>query len=598
MSAYQAPIDDMRFVMNEIADMAELSGLPGYEDASPDLVDAILEEAGKTASEILAPINRSGDEQGCVIENGVVRTPEGFKDAYRQFIDMGWNGMPFDSDYGGQGLPWLVTTAVTEMVQAANMSFGLCPLLTQGAVELLSVHGSDDLKSVFLEKMVSGEWNGTMNLTEPQAGSDLARIRSKAERDGDQYRISGSKLFITYGEHDWTDNIIHLVLARIPGSPDGIKGISLFVVPKFLVNEDGTLGARNDLRCVSIEHKLGINASPTAVMSFGDNDGAIGYLVGEENRGIQCMFTMMNNARLNVGLQGVGIAERAYQQARNYAKDRVQSRAIGSDNPEPVSIIHHPDVKRMLLSMKSQTEATRALAYFVASRIDIAKRHEDATARADAQSLVDLLTPVVKAWSSDTGIEVANTGVQVHGGMGFIEESGAPQHLRDARITAIYEGTNGIQANDLVGRKVAYDHGAAMQKLIGIIRDFQQSLEDMSDQGLLDMGQMLASSVDVLESTSNWIVETYGSAPEEAAAGAVPFLRLTGLVCGGWLLIRSAMIARQKLDANDGNPDFLRMKITTARFFVDQLLVQCASLGQTVVNGGAVIASVSENDFC
>jgi len=598
MSAYQAPIDDMRFVMNEIANMAGISDLPGYEDVSPDLIDAILEEAGKTASEILAPINRSGDEQGCVIENGVVRTPDGFKDAYRQFIDMGWNGMPFEPDFGGQGLPWLVTTAVTEMVQAANMSFGLCPLLTQGAVELLSVHGSDDLKAVFLEKMISGEWNGTMNLTEPQAGSDLARIRTKAERDGDQYRISGSKLFITYGEHDWTDNIIHLVLARIPGAPDGIKGISLFVVPKFLVNEDGSLGARNDLRCVSIEHKLGINASPTAVMSFGDNDGAIGYLVGEENRGIQCMFTMMNNARLNVGLQGVGIAERAYQQARDYAKDRVQSRAIGSENPEPVSIIHHPDVKRMLLSMKSQTEATRALAYFVASRIDIAKCHEDASARADAQSLVDLLTPVVKAWSSDTGIEVANTGVQVHGGMGFIEESGAPQHLRDARITAIYEGTNGIQANDLVGRKVAYDHGAAMQKLIGVIRDFQQSLEGTTDQGLQDMGQMLASSVDILESTSNWIVETYSSAPEEAAAGAVPFLRLTGLVCGGWLLIRSAKIAQQKLDANDGNPDFLRMKITTARFFVDQLLVQCASLGHTVVNGGVVIADVSENDFC
>jgi len=598
MSAYQAPIDDMRFVMNEIANMADISDLPGYEDVSPDLIDAILEEAGKTASEILAPINRSGDEQGCVIENGVVRTPDGFKDAYRQFIDMGWNGMPFEPDFGGQGLPWLVTTAVTEMVQAANMSFGLCPLLTQGAVELLSVHGSDDLNAVFLEKMISGEWNGTMNLTEPQAGSDLARIRTKAERDGDQYRISGSKLFITYGEHDWTDNIIHLVLARIPGAPDGIKGISLFVVPKFLVNEGGSLGARNDLRCVSIEHKLGINASPTAVMSFGDNDGAIGYLVGEENRGIQCMFTMMNNARLNVGLQGVGIAERAYQQARDYAKDRVQSRAIGSENPEPVSIIHHPDVKRMLLSMKSQTEATRALAYFVASRIDIAKCHEDASARADAQSLVDLLTPVVKAWSSDTGIEVANTGVQVHGGMGFIEESGAPQHLRDARITAIYEGTNGIQANDLVGRKVAYDHGAAMQKLIGIIREYQQSMEGTTDQGLLDMGQMLASSVDVLESTSNWIVKTYGSAPEDAAAGAVPFLRLTGLVCGGWLLIRSAMIARKKLDANDGNPDFLRMKITTARFFVDQLLVQCASLGHTVVNGGAVIADVSENDFC
>jgi len=597
MSVYQAPIDDMRFVMNEIADMAAISGLPGYEDASPDLIDAILEEAGKTASEILAPINRSGDEQGCVIDNGVVRTPEGFKEAYRQFIDMGWNGMPFDPEYGGQGLPWLVTTAVTEMVQAANMSFGLCPLLTQGAVELLSAHASDDLKTIYLEKMVSGEWNGTMNLTEPQAGSDLARIRTKAERDGDHYRISGSKLFITYGEHDWTDNIVHLVLARIPGAPAGIKGISLFVVPKFLVNEDGSLGARNDLRCVSIEHKLGINASPTAVMSFGDNEGAIGYLVGEENKGIQCMFTMMNNARLNVGLQGVGIAERAYQQARNFARERVQSRAMGSDDPKPVTIIHHPDVKRMLLSMKAQTEATRALAYFVASRIDIAKRHEDANTRADAQTMVDLLTPVVKAWSSDTGIEVANTGVQVHGGMGFIEESGAPQHLRDARITAIYEGTNGIQANDLVGRKVAYDKGAAMQKLISLIRDDQHNMRSVTDQVFVDMGERLSSSVDVLEKTSNWVVSTFGATPEEVAAGAVAFLRLTGLVCGGWLLVRSAVIAQEKLDASGGDPDFLRMKIATARFFADQLLVQCASLGQTVMDGGSVITAVSEVDF-
>jgi 3-(methylthio)propanoyl-CoA dehydrogenase len=597
MSTYQAPIEDMRFVINEIADMADISALPGYEDASPDLVDAILEEAGKTASEILAPINRSGDEQGNQFENGVVRTPDGFKDAYRQFIEMGWNGMPFSPDHGGQGLPWLVTTAVTEMVQAANMSFGLCPLLTQGAVELLAAHASDELKATFLEKMVSGEWNGTMNLTEPQAGSDLARIRTKAVKDGDSYRISGSKLFITYGEHDWTDNIIHLVLARIPDAPPGIKGISLFVVPKFLVNGDGSLGDRNDLRCVSIEHKLGINASPTAVMSFGDNDGAIGYLVGEENQGIRCMFTMMNNARLNVGLQGVGIADRAYQQARDYALERVQSRALGSDNPEPVSIIQHPDVKRMLLSMKSQTEATRALAYYVASRIDIAKHHDDADQRAKAQSLVDLLTPVVKAWSSDTGIEVANTGVQVHGGMGFIEESGAPQHLRDARITAIYEGTNGIQANDLAGRKIAYDRGAAVEALIGLIRQSQLEFEDHPSQTVNDLSQQLASSVDVLEKTSSWIVDTFGDAPEQVAAGAVPFLRLMGLVCGGWLMVRSAATAETMIDSGDGNPDFLRMKITSTRFFADQLLVQCASLGQTVVSGGTTIGEVSETDF-
>jgi alkylation response protein AidB-like acyl-CoA dehydrogenase len=596
MSVYQAPIEDMRFVMDEIANLSDVTALPGYDEISPDLIDAILEEAGKTASEILAPINRRGDEQGCVFENGIVRTPDGFKEAYHQFVEMGWNGMPFETEFGGQGLPWLATTAVTEMVQAANMSFGLCPLLTQGAVELLSAHGSDELKSIYLEKMVSGEWNGTMNLTEPQAGSDLSRIRTKAEKDGDHFRISGSKLFITYGEHDFTDNIIHLVLARLPDAPEGIRGISLFVVPKYLVNDDGSLGARNDLRCVSIEHKLGINASPTAVMSFGDNDGAIGYLVGEPNQGIKCMFTMMNNARLNVGLQGIGIAERAYQQARDYALDRVQSRELGSDDPNPVSIIRHPDVKRMLLSMKAQTEATRALAYYVASHLDIAKRHEDATARLEAQSVVDLLTPIVKAWSSDTGIEVANTGVQVHGGMGFIEESGAPQHLRDARITAIYEGTNGIQANDLVGRKIAYDEGAALRTLLETITKSADDM-DSEDPAIGTMTEALLSSTQVLEDVGNWIVSTYKSAPNDVAAGAVPFLRLMGLVCGGWLMVKGAAGARRKLDQSDGNPDFLRMKIVTARFFVEHLLVQCASLGEIVTDGGSTITNVDETSF-
>jgi len=597
MSLYSAPIDDMRFVITEIAGLSDISDLPGYEEISDDLVDAILNEANKTASGILAPINRSGDEQGCTLENGVVRTPDGFRDAYRQFIDMGWNGMPFEPEHGGQGLPWLITTAVTEMIQSANMSFGLCPLLTQGAVELLSAHGSDHLKSVFLEKMISGEWNGTMNLTEPQAGSDLAQIRTRAVPDGDHYRISGSKIFITYGEHDWTDNIVHLVLARLPDAPEGIKGISLFIVPKFLVNEDGSLGGRNDLRCVSLEHKLGINASPTAVMSFGDNEGAIGYLVGQPNRGIQCMFTMMNNARLNVGLQGVGIGERAYQQALAYARERVQSRDANSPSPEPVSIIHHADVKRMLLSMKSQTEATRALAYFTASQLDIAKRHADANRRKAAQIMVDLLIPVVKAWSSDTGIEVANTAVQVHGGMGFIEESGAPQHLRDARITAIYEGTNGIQANDLVGRKIAYDEGAAIRSLISQIRTFADDLSDHPDTGINAMLQTLVLAVDVLADTSEWVVTTSHSAPQDVAAGAVPFLRLMGLVCGGWLLIRGAAIAHRKISEKDTATAFLAMKIKTARFFADQLLVQCSALGQTVTTGGKVVSDVAESDF-
>jgi len=597
MSAYQAPIEDMRFVINEIADMSRVATLPGYEDASPELVDAILEEAGKMSSEVLAPVNRSGDEQGCNLENGVVRTPDGFKGAYQQFIDNGWNGMPFDPEYGGQGLPWLVTTAVTEMVQASNMSFGLCPLLTQGAVELLSCHGSEELKNTFLEKMVSGEWNGTMNLTEPQAGSDLAQVRTKAVKDGNAYRISGTKIFITYGEHDFTDNIIHMVLARTPDAPAGIKGISLFVVPKFLVNEDGSLGERNDLRCVSLEHKLGINASPTAVMAFGDNEGAIGYLVGEETQGIKCMFTMMNNARLNVGLQGVGIGERAYQHARDYALERVQSRAIDSTAPEPVTIIQHPDVKRMLLSMKCQTEATRAVAYYVAGKLDISKRHEDPDERQRAQSIVDLLTPVVKAWSSDTGIEVANTGVQIYGGMGFIEESGAPQHLRDARIAAIYEGTNGIQANDLVGRKIAYDKGAAIKSLIITIRESVSEAGNTDNENLSSMRRALMDSVKILEQTSNWVVDTFPSAPSDVAAGAVPFLRLLGLVSGGWLLIRSAYIAHQKLDAREGNADFMRMKTVSARFFVDHLLIQAQSLGQTVTKGAAAVNSVTENDF-
>jgi len=592
MTEYRAPVEDMRFVIEEIAGLCDVNALPGYEDATPDLVAAILEEAGKLGTEVLSPLNQLGDQAGCVYENGVVRTPEGFKEAYRQFIEGGWNAIPFDPEYGGQGLPWLVSTAVGETVQAANMSFGLCPLLTQGAIELLSHHGSEELKGVFLEKLVSGEWNGTMNLTEPQAGSDLARVRTKAEREGDNYRITGTKIFITYGEHDFTDNIIHLVLARTPDAPPGIKGISLFVVPKFLVNVDGSLGARNDLRCVSLEHKLGINASPTAVMSFGDNDGAVGYLVGEENCGIQYMFTMMNNARLTVGLQGVAIAERAYQHARDYACERVQSRMLGSDDPDPVTIVHHPDVKRMLLSMKCQTEASRALAYWVAAQIDHSKHNPDPDQCLKAQAMVDLMTPVVKAWSSDIGIEVAGTGIQVFGGMGFIEESGAPQHWRDARITAIYEGTNGIQANDLVGRKIGREGGETVTQLISEVRVFEAKLRNSKSKSLAGRARVLSRAIDALERASKWIVDTYPEDPVPAAAGAVPYLRLLGIVAGGWLLLRSAMIANARLTSGDGNPAFLEGKILSAQFFTAHFLVQAEGLAETVTEGFETVRDI------
>ncbi len=591
MSDYTAPVEDIRFVLNEIAGLGDIAALPGYEEATPDLVEAILQEAGKLASDVLAPLNHGGDQEGCHIDNGVVRTPKGTREAYRQFVDGGWNGIPFEPEFGGQGLPWLVSTAVSEIWNAANMSFSLCPLLTQGAVELLSAHGSDELKAVYLEKMVSGEWNGTMNLTEPQAGTDLARVRSKAVRDGEQYWISGQKIFITYGEHDLTDNIVHMVLARLPDAPEGVKGISLFLVPKFLVKEDGSLGERNDLRCVSIEHKLGINASPTAVMSYGDNDGAIGYLVGKENEGIKCMFTMMNNARLAVGLEGVAIAERAYQQARDYARERVQSRDAAGGGAEAVAIVRHPDVKRMLLTMKSRTEATRALAYTAAAYLDKAKRHPDAGERARSQTMVDLLIPVVKAWSTDTGIDSASLGVQVHGGMGYIEETGAAQHLRDARIAAIYEGTNGIQAIDLIGRKVAREMGQTVAALIAEMRTFSP---DPSHPDLAVISKRLDTAIAALEQATDWVVDTFENDPNRALAGAVSYLALMGVSIGGWLMGRSAETAANKLAGGEGDPIFLKDKILSARFFADQVLVEAPMHKEKVVDGAE---SILASDF-
>ncbi|MBO6948582.1 MAG: acyl-CoA dehydrogenase [Rhodospirillales bacterium] len=579
MTAYHAPVDEMLQVMREIGELESLSKLPGYEDATPDLIAAVLEEAGKLGTDVLDPINTTGDQEGCTLENGVVRTPKGFKEAYTQFVEGGWNAVPFDPDHGGQGLPWLVATGTAEIWHGANMAFALCPMLTVGAVELLTTHGSQELKETYLEKLVSGEWPGTMNLTEPQAGSDLAQVRAKAVPEGNAYRISGQKIFITYGEHDFTDNIIHMVLARTPDAPAGIKGISLFVVPKFLVNSDGSLGERNDLRCGSLEHKLGIHASPTAVMLFGENEGAVGYLVGEENRGIEYMFTMMNNARLSVGLQGVAIAERAYQRARAFAEDRVQGRDSATGGKESVAIINHPDVRRMLLSMRAQTEAARTLAYWVASRLDIAKRHPDADIAKKAQGYVDLLTPIVKAWSTDIGVEVANTGVQVHGGMGFIEETGAAQHLRDARIAPIYEGTNGIQAIDLAGRKVAREGGATMRALI---KEIRASIDAMGHTHA-----RLTNAIDQLERATDWIVETYAEKPVTALAGAVPYLRLAGIAIGGWLVVRLYEAA----NADDGGNALLaQRRRASVSFYARHVLSQADGLATAVMDGSAVIA--------
>jgi alkylation response protein AidB-like acyl-CoA dehydrogenase len=585
MTDYAAPLAEMRFVLDELADLPGLARLPGYEEASPDLAEAVLEEAGKLAAEVLAPLNQPGDLAGSVYENGVVRTPAGFKEAYAQYVESGWNALPFEPEHGGQGLPWALAIAVQEMWNAANMSFALCPLLNQGAVELLQAHGSAAQKALYLPKMISGEWTGTMNLTEPQAGSDLGALKARAEPENGHYRITGQKIFITYGEHDLADNIVHMVLARTPNAPAGSKGISLFLVPKVLVSDNGSLGQRNDLRCVSIEHKLGIMASPTAVMAYGDAGGALGTLVGEENRGLEHMFTMMNNARLSVGLQGLAIAERAYQQALAYARERSQSRALGSRDPAPVKIIRHPDVRRMLLTMKSQIEAMRALVYFTAAALDRAKREPDEVARARAQATVDVLIPVAKAWSTDLGCEIASLGVQVHGGMGFIEETGAAQHYRDARIAPIYEGTNGIQALDLLGRKLLRDDGAAVGALLGDMRATLSELEALKGKEITALRGALGEGIMTLEAAGDVLLETGKQAIERAAAGASPYLRIFGTVAGGWLLAKGAAAAARRLAEGAGDPGFLQAKLATGWFYAENVMPQVAGLAAQVITG-------------
>ena len=590
MSAYVAPLKDMRFVLNELAGLAEVARLPGCGEATPDTVEAILEEAGKFASGVLDPLNYSGDQEGARWKDGAVSTPKGFKEAYRQYVEAGWGALPIDAEWGGQGLPRLVATPVEEMWCSANMSFSLCPMLTQGAIHALELRGAPALQKTFLPKMASGEWTGTMNLTEPQAGSDLALLKTRAVREGDHYRISGQKIFITFGEHDYTDNIVHLVLGRTPDAPEGVKGISLFIVPKFLVNADGSLGARNGAQCASIEHKLGIHGSPTAVMVF---DKAVGFLVGEENRGLETMFIMMNAARFAVGLEGVAIAERAYQRALAYARERVQGRDLAGGGSVP--IIRHPDVRRMLMLMKSQTEAMRALAYVVAAALDAAARHPDAKARQQNQAFVDMMIPVVKGWSTETGIEVASLGVQVHGGMGFIEETGAAQHLRDARITTIYEGTTGIQANDLVGRKIAREGGATAKAWLSHLKAFDAELAKSANADVKSIRASLAAGAAAVAESVDYIVANADKDVLSTFAGAVPFLKLMGIVAGGWQMARAALAAEKKLGS--GDEAFYQAKLATARFYADQVLVQAPALRDTVVKGASAVMAIPEDSM-
>ena len=596
MPGYNAPIRDMQFVINELAGFESLAALPGYEEVTPELADAVLEEAAKIAGEVLAPLNRLGDERGASLTEGGVRTAEGFGAAYRQFVENGWNGLSGDPEYGGQGLPSLIMAATVEMWNSANMSFALFPLLTAGAMEAIRAHGSDELKRRFLPKLVSGEWSGTMNLTEPQAGSDLSAVRTRAVPVGDHYRISGQKIFITWGDHDMTENVVHLVLARLPDAPEGTRGISLFLVPKFLVGPDGSLAERNDVVCASIEHKLGIHASPTCVMSFGEKEGAIGYLVGQENEGLPHMFTMMNEARQKVGLQGLGIAECAYQAARDYAKERVQGRPVGQRSGDRVTIIHHPDVRRMLLTMKSQIEAMRALGYVLSADADFAHKHPDAAERKRRQARVDLLTPVLKGWCTELGVEIASLGIQVFGGVGYIEETGAAQYLRDARITTIYEGTTGIQAGDLVGRKLTTDNGRAMAELIGEMHSVEGQLGGADNVDFPAIRENLAIGVEALEQATQWVLQTIGRDPNAALGASVNYMMLTGYVCGGWQMARAALAARVRLTAG-ADEDFYRGKIATARFFAEQILPKATALLAAVKSGASTALALDEAQF-
>ncbi len=589
---YRAPLKDLSFVLNELLGAQPLAGCPAHAEYSSDLADSVLSESARFAEGVLDPINRSGDQEGAHWSETGVRSAAGFREAYQQFVAGGWPQLRAAQHLGGQGAPLMLATAAQETWASANLAFKLCPMLTYGAIHALELTASDEIKQRYLPKMVSGEWTGTMVLTEPQAGSDLSLIRTRAVPQGgdlavDEFRIFGQKIFITWGEHDLTDNIIHMVLARIEGAPEGVRGISLFVVPKFLVHEHGELGPRNDVRCASIEHKLGIHASPTCVMSFGEREGATGYLVGEANRGLEYMFIMMNAARLAVGLQGYAVAERAFQQAADYARSRVQGRNSAAPKGGAAPIIHHPDVKRMLLEMKAGTEAMRALTLYAAWQLDLAESHADAAVRAQAQAQGDLLIPIVKGWCTEFGVELASTGIQVHGGTGYVEETGAAQWLRDVRITAIYEGTTGIQANDLLGRKLARDKGAAMAALLAQVEkelaaDFGSAAQSARDQAL--------AGVKLLRESTEALLGFGAREPERALAAAVPYLMMCGFVLGGWLMARAAKLVTT--DATQAGREFNSSKLATARAYVGQLLPRAVGYHQMIVKGSASIANV------
>ena len=597
MTDYNAPTRDMQFVMQELLDLNAISELPGFEEATPELVDAVLEEAAKFAGGVLAPLNKPGDAAGVRWDDGRITTPDGFPDAYQQYVEAGWNGLPCPEEYGGQGLPEFVATATQEMWQAANMSFALGPMLTAGAIEALHAHGSETQKETYLHKLVSGEWSGTMNLTEPQAGSDLAAVRCRAAPEGDHYLVQGQKIYITWGEHDCAANIIHLVLARTPDAPEGVKGISLFIVPKFLPDAGGNPGEPNDLRCVNTEHKIGIHASPTCTMSYGDNGGAVGYLVGEEGKGLMYMFTMMNEARHKVGVQGLSIADRAYQQARWYAAERIQGMPAGHSGAEKVNILHHPDVKRMMLTMRAQIEAMRALCYSASWSMDMSRRHPDADERIRHQARVDLLIPIVKGWCTEVGQELASLGIQVQGGMGYVEETGAGQHYRDARITTIYEGTTGIQANDLIGRKTYRDGGKAMHTMIAEMEGLTAELNDSADSGIRALHEPLTTGIHALREAAQYVATNHGEHPAATAAGAVPYLMMAGYVCGGALMARSALVARRALNNGSSEQAFYEAKLVTARFYAQHILPKAAALLPAVLAGDDAVGAMQVEWF-
>ena len=597
MNNYRAPLKDMRFVMDELAGYKELSQYPEYAEATPDMADAILEEAAKFTGEVLAPLNRVGDKSGCQLTpNGVV-TPEGWKDAYKAFCDAGWNGIASPTEFGGHGQPDTLAVAVKEMVCSSNLSFSLGPLLTTGAVEALLTCASDELKAIFLEKMVTGVWTGSMNLTEPQAGSDLALIRSRAEPQADgSYKVFGQKIFITYGDHDMTENIVHLVLARLPDAPAGVKGISMFLVPKFLVNADGRLGARNDAYCVSLEHKLGIHASPTCVMAYGDNGGAVGYLLGQANRGLEYMFIMMNEARLGVGLQGIALGERSYQQALAFARDRKQGRDALTGEAL-VTINHHPDIRRMLMLMKSRVEACRAMAYYTSGLLDRVHAISDPEEKKRNLFLAEFMIPIVKGGGTEMGIEVTSLGIQIHGGMGFIEETGAAQHWRDSRITTIYEGTTGIQANDLLFRKLMRDQGATAKVVFGEVYATAKALGASGKPELQAIGQRLGAALKAWTDATEWLAVNAKTGLSGVLTAAVPYLHLAVTVSGGWFMGKAALVAAGYLDKGEGDQTFYRAKIATAHFYADQLLPQAASYAETVKAGDAALAAFADEMF-